>query len=168
MRAPHGGSPISPDRRLPWALYPKLVSVSVLLGGFVAAGALILAIPRQSLEDWRRLHDVISPLFTLVIVPASFATVAFSVLLFWPRRRALLRQRWMQVKLALLVLTLPALHLLARGTFTAMRREVADGSPEGPTGLLEFFLLLDAVSIAVVLAAMWLGRAKPRGAGRSS
>jgi hypothetical protein len=138
--------------------------VAILLGGFVCSLVLILATPRESLDDWRALVDAVGTIFKLVLVPASFATVVFTLLLFWPRRRWFLRQRWAQVKVALLVLTLPALHLIARGVFTSVRREVESetGSPEGPTGQLEFFTDLVVLSIVVLLVALWLARFKPR------
>jgi uncharacterized membrane protein len=161
MNASRDESSTSSPRRPPWALYPKLISVCALLGGFLCALALIQALPRENLEDWGRLLDAVSPIFLLVIVPASFTTVLFSVCMFWPRRRELLRERWMQVKLGLIVATLPALHLLARGTFEAMRREVREGSPEGPTGLLDLFTLCVVASILVLLVALWIGRTKP-------
>jgi len=148
-------------RRPPWALYPKLVSVCALLGGFLCVLALIADATLADQAAWRRLLDAISPLFLLVIVPASFTTVVFSVVVFWPRRRELLRERWMQAKLILIVATLPALHLLARGTFQGMRREVDAGSPDGPTGLLDLFTLQVVASAAVLLVAIWLGRYRP-------
>ncbi len=70
-----------------------------------------------------------------------------------------------RAKLVLLVLTLPALHLLARSVFTAMRLEVEKGMPAGtagPTGSLHLFSGLVYASIAVLLAALWLARFKPR------
>ena len=68
------------------------------------------------------------------------------------------------MKVALLVVTLPALHLIARSTFTGIRTEVENphGSPEGPTGLMEFFTTLVVVTIVVLLVALWLARFKPR------
>jgi hypothetical protein len=151
----------------PWPLYPKLVFVAILLGGFVAVLVLVLATPLESREDWRALLDAVGRIITLAIVPGSFLTVVFSLVLLRYGGRAFLRQRWAQAKLVLLVLTLPALHLTARGTFSAMRREVEQGSPEGPTGLFEFFTVLVVTTIVVLLLALWLARFKPRLGQRS-
>ena len=150
--------------RLPWALYPKLVCVGTLLGSFVCVLVLILATPLEDRADWQSLVDQVGVLFAFLIVPGSFLTVLFSLLLFWPQRRTFLKQRWAQVKLVLLVVALPALHLLARSTFTGIRREVENpnGSPEGPTGMMEFFTVLVVVTIVVLLVALWLARFKPR------
>jgi len=155
--------PSEPSRRRPpWALYPKLVSVCVVLGGFASVLVLTLVHPRDDLEAWRRMLDVVSPLFLYLIVPASFLLAVTSVAMLVPRWRELLRQRWMQVKLILVVATLPALHLMARSTFEAMRREVRPGSsPEGPTGLFGLFQNLVIASLVVVLAALWIARYKP-------
>lgn len=161
MSTAHDLPPPPPRRRPPWALYPKLISMSALLGGFLCVLALIYTATLDSLDKWHQLLDVISPLFLYVIVPASFTTVLFSVIMFWPRRRELVRERWMQVKLALIVATLPALHLLARDAFQAIRQEVANGSPEGPTGLLGYFTFLVVTSIVVLLVAIWVARYKP-------
>ena len=157
--APVPSAPVR--RRPPWALYPKLISVCALRGGFLCVLARLATTELKDRAGWERMLDAISPLFLLVIVPASFTTVLSSLFLFWPGRRTLIRERWMQVKLVLLVLTLPALHLAARGTFESIRQEVAEGSPEGPTGQLELFTLLVVVSVAVVLVALWIARFKP-------
>lgn len=163
-------APVPPvsTRKLPWLLLPKLLLVAVLLGSFVSTLVLVLAMPREDLKDWQEMLDAVGTLFRWLIVPGSFALVLVSLGLLWPRRR-LLRQRWMQVKVVLLVITLPALHLLARWTFTAMRREVADGSPEGPTGRLGFFTDLVVVTIVVLVTAVWLARFRPAlGRGREA
>ena len=147
--------------RPPWPLVPKLVFVSLLLGSFVSVEVLLRALPRESLEDWQRLIDAVGILFVTVIVPGSFLVVLFSVLLFWPQRRTFLRQRWAQVKVALLVLTLPALHLWARGVFTGLRAEVETGRLDGAADTLAFFRILVEVTIAVLLVALWIARVKP-------
>lgn len=154
----------APNRSVWWVVYPKLVAIAVLLGSFVCTLVLILATPRSSLEDWRPMVNSIGILFKLLIVPASFVVVVLSLVLFFRNRQWFLRQRWAQVKVLLLVATLPALHLLARSVFTSIRQEVEreGGSPEGPTGRLEMFTLLVAVTIVVLLLAIWLARFKPR------
>ena len=146
----------------PWPLYPKLVCVALLLGGFVCALVLVLATPREDIEDWQHLIDAVGTLFKLVIVPASFATVVFSALLLWRARSRFFRRRWAKAKLAWLALTLPALHVLARGVFTAIRRELAQGSLERAGDLLSSFTWLVVVSIVVLLVALWLARYRPR------
>lgn len=157
-------SPTPAPRGLPWVLYPKLICVAVLLGSFVSVLVLIFATRREDLDDWRALVDAVGAIFKLVIVPGSFMTVVFSLLLLKRGGRWFLRQRWARIKLVLLVVTLPALHLLARGVFTAIREEVerTGASPEGPTGRLEVFTLLVVLTILVLLTAIWLARFKPR------
>lgn len=152
---PHSVQPV-------WFLLPKIAAVAVVLGSFASALVLILATPLRDLDDWQGLVDTISRLFKLLIVPGSFLVVVLSLALAWKHRRWYFRRRWAQVKTALLVLALPATHLAARDVFSAIRREVADGSPEGPTGLLQAFTALVVASILVLVVAIWLARFKPR------
>ncbi len=145
----------------PWPLVPKLVSISLLLGSFVSVEVLLRVLPHESPEDWQRLVDAVGALFVTVIVPGSFLAVVFSLLLFWPQRRTFLHQRWAQIKIALLVLTLPALHLLARDVFTGIRADVeAARFVEAGEGLDTFRLLVE-VTIAVLLVVVWIARMKP-------
>lgn len=162
MTMPSSRKPRARRAGPPWYLLPKLVLVAVLLGGFVCVLILILASPRQDLAQWQALLDVLGTLFRWVIVPASFGVVVFSLLLFAKMRRWFLARRWAQVKLVLLVVTLPASHLAARGIFGAMRREVAEPAPEGLTGLLSLFTALVVATIAVLVVTIWLARFKPR------
>jgi len=158
-------SPQAPRARRggpPWFLLPKLVLVAVLLGGFVCVLILILTTPRRDPNEWQALLDVLGTLFRWVIVPASFGVVVFSLLLFAKMRRWFLARRWAQVKLVLLVVTLPTSHLAARSIFGAMRREVAQPAPEGLTGLLTLFTALVVATIAVLVVTLWLARFKPR------
>jgi len=157
-------SPLAARRRPPWPLVPKLVSISLLLGSFASVEVLLRVLPRDTPEDWRRLVDAVGALFVTVIVPGSFLVVVFSLLLFWPQRRTFLRQRWAQVKVGLLVLTLPALHLLARGVFTGLRADVGAERLGEASASLGTFRLLVELTILVLLAAIWIARTKPGGA----
>lgn len=155
-------------RRLPWPLVPKIACVALLLGSFASVEVLTRALPRATAEDWRRLVEAVGTLFVTLIVPASFGTVAFSLLLLWPQRRTFFRQRWAQLKVGLLVLTLPALHLAARGVFTGLRGEVGAGHLDAATASLATFRLLVEATVVVLLVAIGLARAKPpwgRGSG---
>lgn len=145
-----------------WILLPKIAGVAVLLGSFTSVLVLILATPLRDFGDWQVLVDTIGRLFKLLIVPGSFVVVVLSLVLAWTHRSWYFRRRWAQVKTVLLVLALPATHLAAREVFSAIRREVEHGSPEGPTGLLEAFTALVVASILVLLVAIWLARFKPR------
>ncbi len=84
----------SPGGRPPWALFPKIVCIALLLGGFASVAVLILATPLETPADWQALVDAVGRLFVLLIVPTSFLTVVFSLLLFWRSRRWFLTRRW--------------------------------------------------------------------------
>jgi len=145
-----------------WLLIPKLVCISVTLGGFTAVEALIRSASLETPADWRTLVDTVGRIFRFAIVPGVLGVLLFGALLWWQHPKVFWQQRWFKVKLAALVVALPALHLSARSTLEKVRHEIDGGSPEGPTGLLDFFALHVEVAIVALVAVIVLGRVKPR------
>lgn len=111
----------------PWLIAPKLLAVALYLGGLMAAAVVWLTgnWEQMDLADPARLALVqtVGRLFRLLIVPAVLVTIAFGVaLLLLQSPRILLRLRWLQVKLLMLLLTLPAAHLFMSSRLELLRR----------------------------------------------
>lgn len=149
----------------PWLLVPKVLAVGCLFGGLVSA-LLLLTVARPSPQDtaaWAHWLNVISILFRYLVVPASLAVVSFGLLLTLQAPRILLAQRWLQVKLLLLVTTLPPLHFLARYRFHQLRQAdpaltPPSSAPQPTCGVLA--CVITAVIVVAILVT--LSRVKPR------
>lgn len=83
-----------PGRGLrPWLLIPKILSVAVVLGAFVAVAVLMHTRTAQNLEQWIALIDMVITLFRYVIVPGVISILLFGLLLLIQHRRVFLRMR---------------------------------------------------------------------------
>ena len=138
----------------PWLLLPKCFFVALLLGGLFALALLAAACTlantaEQSQFAWVLLRTV----FRYQVIPATIGAVVFGVLLLAQHRREFVRMRWMRVKLALVVIAAPSLHLwLSSGVISL---SAANSSPGR---------LLPALTTALAFFALIavLGRLKPR------
>lgn len=163
-----------PGRGLrPWMLLPKIIAVAMLIGGLAAVVA--TAGPPHALASsaattravWAQQVDSLEHLFRWVVIPGSTAAIIFGVALFFQHPAVFIRQRWMQVKLLLVLLGLPMLHLLMRSRTLELAAWVqsAGGSSEaedrGLALLAEIRWLAAGGLLLCVLIAV-IGRHKPR------
>lgn len=157
----HGRKPTRGIR--PWLLLPKVLAVFTLLGGLLAALILICTSDPRTPADWRYLERTLTRLYHWMVVPGAVASIMLGVMLLladgW---RIMLRQRWLQVKLALLAVAIPGLHTLSRGLLLWIRYELVVGEPDGPHGLLDALGSVTAAGVAVLVVVIILGRLKPR------
>jgi len=149
-----------------WLLLPKLVAISVLLGGLVSAAAIIHSAQPLGLEQWVSLTEVIRRLFRIVIVPAVLVSLLLGILLLSRQPVVFLKMRWMQAKLVLL-LVLPALHFRARYVLELILEELQHGRVEKLPALMSVFATTIDAAILLVLFVFVLGRCKPRLGGRA-
>lgn len=152
-----------PGRGLrPWLLIPKVLSLGLLFGGMTSAAVLVHTAQPTTPGDWQSLVDNVGTIFIWLIVPAVLATLFFGLLLLLMHPRVFLGRRWLQVKLVVLAISLPVLHLSGRHTLHDMRRHLSEGSIEelGPL-LWNLTCIMDA-AVIFVAAAIVIGRHKPR------
>jgi uncharacterized membrane protein len=147
----------------PYLLLPKVLCVAAFFGGLVTI--LVLAFLRpapQNTADWLAEADLIRRTYTCVVVPALLAAMIFGAFLLLPVWRALIRMRWLQVKLVVVLLCVPTLHLYMRSRslqFQAAIRDAQFGSAE----LLHHRLAMGTLAaIAFAVLVIFLGRIKPR------
>ncbi len=152
-----------PGRGLrPWLLIPKILSLCALLGGFLAASVLLHANQPTTHEQWSALIGTVSTVFLRLIVPAVFCVVIFGVLLFFQHPKVFMKLRWFQVKVVLLILLLPPLHLTGRGLIHKARQALAEGNLERVADLMSnFTITADLAALALVIVIV-IGRLKPR------
>ena len=152
-----------PGRGLrPFILIPKILSVAALLGGFLAVSILLHAKDPQNLDQWRSLIGTVNILFLRLIVPAVFSVVFFGLLLLLSHWRVFLAQRWFRLKLLLLVIALPPLHLTGRYLVHRSQHALAEGDLEQVEHLMGRFSLTVDIAVLAVALVMGLSRHKPR------
>lgn len=156
----HGRRPTRGLR--PWLLVPKVIAVAAYLGGCVSLAVLCRQALHHHQARSRPLPDttihLIDALVRYVIDPAAILVTALGLLLLLQHPREFLRQRWLQVKLASLLLAAPAGKVFLEWRLANVRSE------EGRWKLTYLSNLEDTVWGLIVLAA-WvivLGRLKPR------
>ena len=97
-----------------------------------------------------------------LVAPGATIAAGLGVALLIHHGSILLPMRWLQVKLALLVVVLPAIVGVGAWLVRMIDEELTIGEPDGPRGLIGALRLLILVDLAVVGAIIWLGRHKPR------
>jgi len=146
----------------PWLLIPKVLSVAALFGGFLSAAVLLHTSDPQTHEQWAHLIETVSTLFRRLIVPAVLCVILFGVLLLWQHWRVFLTLRWVRVKLALLLVTLPPLHLTGRWLIGHARQALDDGQLDRVAELMGRFTLTVDLAVLAVIVVVVIGRHKPR------
>lgn len=149
-----------------WLLMPKvlgagayfggLLAAAAIIGNFYASGAAAGATGEAEAEAWRQLANTLRPIFLFVAVPGLIVTIAFGIALLWHTGWVLWRMRWMKLKTAIAVVSIPLLHLFMSGRLAQVR------SGEDSAAAMAQFNVGLGVAIAVAAALIFLGRHKPR------
>jgi uncharacterized membrane protein len=147
----------------PWLLIPKYVCVAVFLGGLVSL--LVLGFARPAPADgneWAADAQIIRQAYPRVIVPALIGALILGVLLALAHPTIFLRMRWLQVKLALILVFVPTLHFFMSRRSVGLRDAVAR-QDFATAGLLREQLFRGTLAAAAfALLVILLGRLKPR------
>jgi len=152
-----------PGRGLrPWLLIPKILSLCALLGGFLAAAVLLHASHPTTHAQWASLIATISTIFTRLIVPAVFCVVLSGILLYFQHPKVFLKMRWFQVKVVLLILLLPPLHLTGRSLIHKARKALAVDDLDRVAELMQYFTITADLAILALVIVIVIGRLKPR------
>lgn len=152
-----------PGRGLrPWVLIPKVLAVGALFGGFLSVSVLMHTHPPKTLEQWDTLIEMVGTLFTRLIVPAVLCVVGLGILLLWMHWRAFLGMRWVCLKLVLLGVALPSLHLTGRWLIGQARLASQAGELDRVAALMGRFGLTIDLAVAALVVVIVIGRHKPR------
>ncbi len=145
----HGRKPHRGVR--PFLLVPKVLAVAWVLGGLAAVMMLLLR-QRWRGDDTTTLDTThtlatITLIYQTVILPGAIASGLLGVLLWLQMPWVFLRLRWFQLKMALILLVLPGVHV---GSLWAAQHQ-------------HIHLLLALVITAVILTTLTtiIGRVKP-------
>lgn len=148
----------------PYLLTAKIVGVAMFFGGLVSVLVLVL-LPERPIGEagWLQLSDQVRRAHVWVIIPGLVVAMAAGLLLLASIWRALIRMRWFQVKLALVVVCVPTLHLVMSSRSLALRSAISEHEPACEYERLCGQLIAGTLAALVfALAVMVLGRVKPR------
>lgn len=148
----------------PYLLLPKVVCVAVALGGTVMLLTLVFLRPVPAAgAEWLEQARLIRLGYTRVIVPALFGAMLLGAGLLLHHGRVLLRLRWLQVKLAVVLACVPALHLYMRSRSLALQAALREPADLALVQSLRQQLFGGTLAVlAFLLIVLLLGRIKPR------
>lgn len=147
----------------PWMLIPKVVAFSVYIGGLTTVLGLWIASDFTSLglDDPRRalVLRLVGRLMVYVVVPALLVTIGLGIALLMQFPAVMLRMRWMQLKLASLMLLVPASHFFCETRFVILRQATEKALSDSAA---RQFTLGIACALIGSIWIVALGRLKPR------
>lgn len=146
----------------PWLLIPKVLAVGALFGGFTAVAVLLHSSQPETHDQWAHLIETVSTLFRRLIVPAVLIVIVLGVSLLMQHPGVFLRMRWVRLKLTLLVLALPPLHLTGRWLINQTRQALEAGQLDRVAELMGRFNIAVDLAVLAVVVVVVLGRHKPR------
>lgn len=146
----------------PVLILGKLICVGCFLGGLAGYLAVILAAQRPGHpEQLQTFIEVTERFFTRIIIPAGIGAEIVGIFLLLSIWRVMIRMRWFQIKMVVLAIGMPGLHLFLRGRVSALETLPGD-TPTLPQELHTHLLVGVWAGIAVAVVLTWLGRIKPR------
>jgi len=148
----------------PYLIVLKLLCVAAYTGGLMGLLAVAFqpGIPGDR-EGWRQLAGTLHRAYAWVIVPGFVGAMAVGALLTASMARAMVRMRWFQVKVLLLVTVGPTLHVLLRGRLASFRHLVIEGdNVEAMTSAYNQLLAGTVAGLLFGIILLALGRVKPR------
>lgn len=132
---------------------PKLICVCVALGALVTGLVLWVTAPVPQRED---LLEVEHRIFASVMVPAICGAMFFGLLLLLQHPRVFIRLRWLQIKLAVVAIFLPVVHVGVTTQFAALINP--DNKDDNAATLVTWL----GIAVITQLLLIILGRQKPR------
>ena len=136
----------------PWLLMPKVICVCVAFGALVTGLALWITepLPRNG-----GLLEIEHRIFSDIMVPAIIGAVFFGLLLFLQHPRVFFRLRWLQIKLAVVAIFLPVVHVWVSSQL--LKLSSSDSKGDSATLMAWWYIAVITLILLIVL-----GRQKPR------
>ncbi len=148
----------------PYLIMLKVICVGLFLGGLVSfvilvAGRPVDAAPEQSEAFAALTHRM----YGRLIVPAVIGAEVTGLLLTASIWRVMIRMRWFRLKMLILLIGCPGLHLFMVSRLTAFDEMLRAGFDQARAVALHTQMLAGtAAAIVYALLMIWLGRIKPR------
>jgi uncharacterized membrane protein len=136
-----------------------VICVGLIVGGTFSLLVLQLLGPTPAGGERRDFAALIARAHRLVIITGAAGAMLFGALLLMEPFRALIRMRWLQVKLGLIVVFVPGMHLLMRSGVAALAEAENAASARSAHAQL---LAGTIVTLVGAIMLVVLGRIKPR------
>jgi hypothetical protein len=147
----------------PYLLIPKFLFVASFWGGVLTLLVVgFLGPAPKTAADWSREAEFIRNTYHGVIIPAISATLIAGAALASAHLRVFLRMRWLQVKLILIAIFIPAFHLFTASRSLALRDAIGHGDLLSARHLRGQLFGGAIATLAFAFAMILLGRLKPR------
>jgi uncharacterized membrane protein len=147
----------------PYLLFPKFVFVGIFLGGLVNLLVLVLLHPLPAtVRDWLQYLVMIRRAYEYVIVPAMIGAIAMGLLLLSTHFRAFVRMRWFQLKIMMVAIGIPMLHVFMYKHFTALQSALARDNLAAAAAIRTHLQWNTVGALVFALTIAFLGRIKPR------
>ena len=146
-----------------WFIHVKFVGLAGLFGGLASLAAIGLLGPvPESPEGWRLLRGLMRAIFWPCVFGGILVTIMAGICLWLRHPVVFSRQRWFRLKVVLLAVCIPSLHLMARGRVQAFYDAIDDGNLEVLAGMWRGVTWAWVVAFVVLLLVAMVGRIKPR------
>ena len=131
---------------------PKVLCVCVAFGSLVSG--LTLWLGEQSPRS-AELLEIEHRIFSQIMVPAILGAIFFGLLLFVQHPRVFFRLRWLQIKLVVVAIFLPVVHVWVSSQLLALSN--LDRKGDGATFVAWLYIAVITLVLLIIL-----GRQKPR------
>lgn len=157
-------APVAGNSRVDqWLRLLRALGLAGVLGGLGALSAMwaFSQVPATQ-EEWRVLISAMRAAFYACVFTGILILIPVGSMLWWRRRAALRGQRWFRLLLAVLIVTIPVIHISARLTSIALRHAVDEGDLARAATLWDRLGSLFLAGFIVLLIASWIATARPR------
>ena len=113
-------------------------------------------------EGWRLLRGMMRAIFWPCVFGGVLVTITARICLWMRHPVVFSRQRWFRLKVALLAVCIPSLHLMARGRVQAFSDAIDDDNLEVLADLWRGVTQAWIIAFVVLLLVAMVGRVKPR------
>lgn len=147
----------------PWLLIPKLVFVAGFVGGLLATLIFIYRAPAPDDPGQWHLHlDLVHRAYSHLIVPCLVGAMIMGLLLLSCHFAAFIRMRWFQLKLMLVAVAVPSLHVYMYTRMKDLTEAVSSESFAAALALRGDMARGTLAALVFGLVILFLGRVKPR------
>ena len=147
----------------PWLILVKFVGLIGIFGGLASLAAIGLLGPvPESPEGWRLLRGLMRAIFWPCVFGGILVTITAGICLWLHHPVEFSRRRWFRLKVGLLAVCVPSLHLMARGRVEAFYDAIDDGNMEVLAGMWRDVTRAWVVAFVVLFLVAMIGRVKPR------
>ena len=146
----------------PWLILPKFIAVGLLLGGITTNLVILILYTDEKVTymNCPATVELMRWIFRLMVIPGSSLAILAGLCLAATNHWAVMtRQRWLQLKIMIVVTAIPILHFWLRHQLNTLHHGNTGVETDLSIGYLHTVLIIAA---GIILLLIWLGRIKPK------